>query len=97
MSTTTVPGATPSMTPPSPRMTACTSGESVTIVMTTSAPAAASAGDVAASPPSATKASTFDAVRFHARTLCPAFSRFRLMGAPISPSPMNPTFMLSFS
>ena len=61
MSMTTVPAAAPWMTPPSPRMTACTSGESVTIVITTSAPAAASCGDDAASPPSATKASTLDA------------------------------------
>ena len=44
MSMTVVPAAAPSMTPSAPKITCSTSGVSVTIVMTTSLPAAASLG-----------------------------------------------------
>ena len=54
MSMTVAPSSTPAITPFSPRMTASTSGVSVTMVMTTWLPRAASFGVSTRSPPPST-------------------------------------------
>jgi hypothetical protein len=94
MSTTTLPGRTVCETPSEPNNTCSTSGVSETIVTTTSACAAASAGVAARSAPSSeASASSFERVRLCTITSKPARRRLRAIGAPIVPSPTNPTFI----
>ena len=62
-SITSVPGLALANTPSSPPSTAATSGESGSIVATTSAPATASATLDAPRPPAATRASTLAGLR----------------------------------
>src|SRR5450432_2786190 len=75
-----------------PQSTSSSAGGSLTIVMRTSAPAAASRGDIASVAPAATSSSALDAVRFHTARGCPAFNKFIPMGRPIKPSPIKPIF-----
>jgi len=91
MSITSEPAVAPSANPASPNSTSSTSGVSGTIVMTTSDADAASAGVEARAAPSATSASTGGAERECTVSGCPAASRCRAIGAPITPSPMKPT------
>lgn len=65
ISTSTVPAASPSTAPPGPKSTSVTAGGSVSIVMTTSAPATASAGVAAVLAPARTSGAARSAVRFH--------------------------------
>src|ERR1700712_1339796 len=57
----------------------------------TASPCMASAGDPAATTPSAASAATVSAERFQTRTRCPALMRLRTMALPIAPRPMKPT------
>ena len=63
MSTTTPPSAMPAITPLSPNTTDSTSGESDTMVMTTSALAPTSLGDSTWRAPNSTSSAAFEAVR----------------------------------
>ncbi len=89
-SMTRPPAASPSPTPPGPRMTASTSGVSETHTTTTSEARATSAGEPASEPPSATRSAARPGVRFHAVTSNPARRRLAAIAAPIVPSPTNP-------
>src|SRR3954453_6383721 len=91
MSTTVLPGESPSATPPGPNSTFSTSGVSGTIVITTSACSAASRPEAHAPPPfSASSDGT--ALRLCRNNSCPPFWRCPAMGRPIMPSPMKPIF-----
>src|SRR5579871_4214987 len=79
------------ITPFLPHSTSSSAGGSLTMVISTSACAAASAGFAARFAPAATRSSAFEAVRFHTTSGNPAFSRFMPIGLPIRPSPINPT------
>ena len=69
----------------------------VTMVITTSLRAASSAGVAHSGTPSATSAAADVGRRAHTARSCPAARRWRAIGSPITPSPMNPTFIpLSF-
>ncbi|CPU63552.1 Uncharacterised protein [Mycobacteroides abscessus] len=62
-STTSAPGFAFARTPSSPVSTASTSGESGTMIATTSAPETASATDSAARPPASTSGAVFSGLR----------------------------------
>lgn len=64
----------------------------LTIVITTSAPAAASFGEDATAAPCSARGAALDAVRLNTVTGYPAFNRFEAIGAPIVPRPINPIF-----
>ncbi len=90
-STHTVPGAAPWITPFSPSSTSRTSSDEVTLVNTTLAPRAASAGVKNGSAPSARADSAASGRRTKARTVWPAASRCRTMWEPMAPRPMKAT------
>src|SRR3990172_7958332 len=90
-STSTLPRRRSPTAPCSPHRICSSAGGSLTMVMSTSAAAAASRGEAAASAPCATNGPTRDAVRFHTVTAKPAFRRLAAIGRPIKPNPMNPT------
>src|SRR4051794_40360163 len=92
MSTTVLPGARPSATPPGPNSTVSTSGVSGTMVMITSAFSAAAAGDAHARPPAATR-SAGTSRRVLRNSSCPPRIRCPAIGAPMMPSPIKPPFM----
>src|SRR5271169_5239122 len=75
-----------------PHRTPSRAGGSLTMVISTSEPAATSWGDLASVAPAATSDSAREAVRFQTVKEYPAFKRFKPMGRPMSPSPINPTF-----
>ena len=81
-------------TPSSPARTARTSGESGTMVATTSASATAPAMSFAPWPPAATSCSTRAGLRLYPVTSNPALTRLAAIGAPMMPSPINPIFVL---
>src|SRR5262245_59390398 len=85
------PERAPCTTPRSPRTTASTAAVSVTIVIVMSLAAAAAAADSARRAPIAMSGSIVSALRAHTVTVCPFFKRFPTIGAPIAPSPINPT------
>src|SRR5439155_23042235 len=69
-------------TPSAPNTTLSTAAVSETQSHTTSAPCAASAGEVAGRAPS----TTFPGVRFQNETSCPAFTRFVAIAWPMIPN-----------
>ena len=73
--------------------TSTTSGELGTQRMMTSPAVATSAAVPASVAPKATAASTGGRLREATVTSWPAASRFRVMGSPMAPRPMNPIFM----
>ena len=79
-----------SKTPPSPARTSWTSGESGTMVATTSASRTASAMSLAPRPPAATSCSVLAGLRLYPVTSNPALTRLAAIGPPMMPSPMNP-------
>jgi hypothetical protein len=88
------PGANPSASPPGPKRTSPTCGESVTQVTTTSLARATSAGVSTSCAPSALSSSARPGVRFQTVRLNPARARLAAMAAPIVPSPTKPTLLL---
>src|SRR5512146_2435396 len=92
MSTTTAPRASADATPPS-RTVLRTIFPSGSMVMTISAPAAASAADGARTTPGCASANAAIAAaeRSWARTVNPAATRWAAIGAPIFPRPMKAT------
>ena len=90
MSIHSAPARMPCTTPSSPSTTDSTSGESGSIVMTTSLRAATSCGVAPAAAPSATSSSTGPRERFSTISTYPAASRLRAIGLPMMPRPMNP-------
>src|SRR5919112_6245980 len=56
-------------------------------------PEAASTGESARRAPASTRGYTLSGLLFHTASLWPASSRFLAIGAPIAPSPMNPSFI----
>ncbi len=93
-STTISPLLPPSLTPSGPRMTCSDISESPTQRKTHSACWATSAGVAQAFPPSAASFSAFPFEFDQSATSCPALIRLRAIGAPISPSPRNPSFAI---
>ena len=90
MSITSMPSRTPAITPSSPRITASTSGESGSMVITTSERSATSRGVVAVSAPAAASSSTAAELRLWTTTGKPALTRRAAMGLPMMPRPMKP-------
>src|SRR5215472_10478481 len=84
------PANAPSCCPSCPQRISCKAGGSLTMVKRISEAAAASRGVFASFAPAATNSEAREGVRFHTVTLCPALSRFMLIGRPINPSPINP-------
>jgi hypothetical protein len=74
-----------------PSTTSSTARESVTIVMTTSLRDATCDADSPAAAPAATSDAMASLRRAHTVTAKPCFNRFRTIGVPIVPSPMNPS------
>src|SRR5215212_2609327 len=62
-------------------------------MMVARVPEAASAGESALRAPASTRGSTLSGLLFHAASSWPASSKFLAIGAPIAPSPMNPSFI----
>src|SRR6266849_7557309 len=86
------PLRTPEIIPFSPRASARTASESVTIEKIKSDPAASSFGESAHSIPSLKSGAAFSLVRFHPVTVWPAAINRGTIACPISPSPIKPTF-----
>src|SRR5262249_49258866 len=80
--------------PAGPDITDSTAAPSVSMVISTAAPAAASAGLLDRYAPSATSGAAFSGVRFHTRTSNPARSRSRTIGAPMVPVPNTATVIV---
>src|SRR5580704_10564313 len=78
--------------PESPQRTPSRAGGSLTMVMSASEEPATSSGELASLAPAATSDSAREAVRFQTVKEYPAFKRFKPIGRPIRPSPINPTF-----
>ena len=78
---------------PAPLTTPSTSGESGTMVMTTSASLTASAMLAAPLPPSETSLSILSWLRLKPVTVWPALTRLMAMGRPMMPSPMTATLL----
>ena len=76
-------------------MTDSTSGESGTIVITTSASRTAEATSSAPRPPFSTSSLTFSGLRLYPTTSNPALTRFAAIGPPMIPSPMNATVVIA--
>ena len=91
MSISNAPSLSPSSTPSSPATTRSTSGESGSMVMTTSDRSATSLGLSATVAPSPASSSAFSLVRLYRTSSWPASIRFRAIGLPMMPSPMKPT------
>jgi hypothetical protein len=92
-STTTRGGLAPSAKPRGPKITSSAARWSVTHIITISAARATSDGDCAARAPFASTAASFSRLRFQTATSWPAASRRSVMGWPIRPIPMNPSFI----
>ena len=90
-STTVAPRRAPCTIPCSPSVTSSTAFVSVTIVSVMSLRAATSAGDAAPWAPAATSGAMTSGRRAQTRTACPCLNRFLTIGAPIAPSPTNPS------
>ncbi len=88
MSITVAPEASAATTPSGPSRTSRTTSGVASIVITASAPAAASAGE-SATRAAPSIASARARVRFHTVTAWPASIRRVAIGAPIAPSPRN--------
>ena len=84
----------PAATPSGPSVTSRSASGSATIVITTSALRAASAGLSAATAPSSVNGFALSVVRFQTTSSLPASSSRRAMRMPIAPSPMKATVML---
>src|SRR5207248_10782914 len=78
-------------TPCGPNKTFSTASVSETHIHTTSAPCAASAGDVALRAPS----TSLPGVRFQTATSCPALTRLDAIGRPMIPNPKKATRILT--
>ena len=94
MSAIIVPLAAPARTPSAPLRIVRTIGPLGTIVITMSAPVAASFADAAAFAPSAAITCTASVTTSKTVTAKPAFIRLRTMGFPMIPSPINPMFFI---
>ena len=92
-----VPFAAPASTPSAPLRMLRTIGPLGTIVMTISAPTAASFAECAAAAPSAVIRFTASVTTSKTVTEKPALSRLCTMGFPIMPSPINPMFFIFYS
>ena len=79
-----------SAAPPFPNTASATCSPFGSMVMTRSAPRAASAADVAAVAPAETRDSTAFGSISKTRRAKPALSRLRAIGAPMVPRPMKP-------
>src|SRR6185437_12635615 len=97
MSMTRRPCASDAQTPSSPSSDCRTCCESGSIVITASAPIAASAADVATRHVPARNASSARADASYTATAWPPRARLRAIGAPITPTPMKPTFIPAFA
>src|SRR3712207_3354775 len=86
----TAPGSLAAAMPPSPSQASRTCRPAGSMVMTTSAPRAASAAEAAGAMPAAAAASRAAGTMSKAVTWWPAFARFRAIGAPMLPSPTKP-------
>src|SRR6266550_3413666 len=91
MSIASRPGWAPAATPSSPKVTASTSGELVTIVTTRSDRSATSFGVRTTVAPASPRGFARSSVRFVTVTGKPALMAFRAIGAPMIPSPTKPT------
>ena len=91
MSMYSVPGRALATTPSGPSATAATSGESGSMVITTSASRTAAATLPAHRPPAATSPSADSRRREYPSTPQPAVTRLAAIGRPMMPSPMNAT------
>src|SRR3569832_1923788 len=95
MSTTILPLDRPAATPFSPNKAASTCGVSGTMVMMMSACLATSAPDLhAVAPPLVSTAG--GVLMSYTYSVWPPFCRFSAIGAPMIPSPINPTFAMIF-
>ena len=91
ISMTTEPSAAASMTPPGPRMTSSTSGESLTMVMVTSLLRATSAGESATLAPISPSSSALLRVLLYTVKGKPALRMLEAWAFPMIPRPTNPT------
>src|SRR6266446_3964945 len=89
-----LPRRMPVMTPLLLQRTSSRAGGSLTMVISKSEAEATSPGDLASFAPAATSDSAREAVRFQTVSGKPALRRFRLMGEPMRPRPIKPTFGL---
>ena len=94
MSMTMVPSLAPSAIPFSPRQTSLTCGELGSMVMMTEHSLATSAGEDAGFAPSAASSSTLARLLLYTTSSWPPLITFLLIGFPMIPSPINPTFIL---
>ena len=94
MSMRSAAGSRASAMPPGPRTASATCRPVGSMVITYSAPSAASRAAPASPAPCLTTVARADGLVSNARTRWPAFSRFRAIGAPITPTPMNPTLLI---
>ncbi len=92
--TCTQPRSSPLRRPSGPKTTDSTAASSASMVNTTSAPRAASAGLEATRAPRCRMRSVRAKVRLKTASVCPAASRLSAMGSPMDPRPMNPRFMI---
>ena len=89
-SMTSAPGASASAAPCGPKRTASACSPLRTMIISASASVAASAGEVAASPPSWTNAATASSEMSYPATVNPARRQERAMPDPIAPRPTKP-------
>src|SRR5579863_864875 len=89
MQSSPIPDAMPSL----PKTSSSTARSSATIVITTSAPREATAGELAARAPSDASTSTFSRLRLYTDISCPPRRRLRAIPIPILPSPINAIFI----
>src|SRR5579871_499350 len=94
MSIQTEPGARPDSRPSEPRRTFSTMGGVGSMVITTSRPMPASRGVAAHFAPAASRSAAASRCTSWTTRSCPAARILRLMGPPMWPSPMKPTFMM---
>src|SRR5690625_3872142 len=94
-SMTRVPGRALARTPSSAVRTSVTSGESGTMMATTSASVTASATEEAAVPPAAPGGSGCSGLRLCPPTLWPAFCRWTAIGLPMMPRPMKAMVLMT--
>src|SRR5271165_72151 len=96
MSTTILPGVSPSATPPGPYRAASTFGVSGTMVMMTSAARATSLAPAQGIAPGSSSACG-GALRLSMNSVWPPASRWPAMGRPMMPRPMNPMLLIVVS
>src|SRR5215210_2243904 len=90
---TAAPAGSPWTTPRSPKRTSWTASALVSIRMVARVSEAASAGESARWAPASIRGSTLSGLLLHTASSWPALSRFLAIGAPMAPSPMNPSFI----